>query len=86
MFNQTPLYKVGYTSAQQFRDFPMSGRPELFVALSVKYLLSDHDLAAAPGLVRVRDFGQLHLYRLADYGRWSSATPPAEPCWPASRC
>jgi len=66
VFNQTPLYKVGYTSAQQFRDFPMSGRPELFAALSVKYLLSDHDLPGTD-FVRVRDFGQLRLYRLAGY-------------------
>jgi hypothetical protein len=73
VFNQTPLYKVGYTSAQQFRDFPMSGRPELFQALSVKYLLADHE-PAAPGLVRLRDFGPLHLYRLAGYRERSPFT------------
>ena len=66
VFNDTLYYKIGYTPAQQFRDFPMSREPELFEALSVKYLLSEHS-EAAPDFQLVQDFGALHLYRFARY-------------------
>lgn len=66
LFNSTLYYKVGYTPAQQFRDFPMSREPELFEVLSVKYLLSDH-VEAEPDFQLVRDFGALHLYRFTRY-------------------
>jgi hypothetical protein len=66
VFNDTFMYKVGYTSAQQFRAFPMSGEPEVYRALLVKYVLSDHDLSH-PSLVLDRMFGALRLYRFLDY-------------------
>ena len=66
VFNNTLYYKLGYTPAQQFRSFPMSQEPELFAALSVKYLLSDHKVEK-PDFQLVRDFGALHLYRFARY-------------------
>jgi len=65
-FNDTLLYKVGYTSAQQFVRFPMSGEPELLEALSVKYVLSDRDLGG-PAYAREATFGPLRLYRFTRY-------------------
>jgi len=66
VFNDTPSYKVGYTPAQQFRSFPMSHESELYEALSIKYVLSDHPLAQ-PDFLFERDFGALTLYRFAKY-------------------
>jgi hypothetical protein len=66
IFNQTPLYKVGYTSTQIFRSFPMSTEPELLESLSVKYLLSDHEIGD-PNLVLERRFGQFWVYRSERY-------------------
>jgi hypothetical protein len=66
VFNQTMLYKVGYTSAQQFVRFPMSSEPELYQALSVKYLLSENETSDGR-FAPVRTFGQLHVYRFTGY-------------------
>jgi hypothetical protein len=66
VFNDTFMYKVGYTSAQQFRAFPMSGEPEVYRALLVKYVLSDHDISE-PRLALHRVFGGLRVYRFLDY-------------------
>jgi hypothetical protein len=66
IFNQTPIYKVGYTSTQIFRSFPMSTEPELLEALSVKYMVADSDVND-PSLVLERTFGQLRVYRFTRY-------------------
>lgn len=66
IFNHTPLYKIGYTPAQLFRSIPMSSEPDLLEVLSVKYLVSDHELAE-PSLVLDRRFGQLVVYRFMRY-------------------
>ena len=66
IFNQTPIYKVGYTSTQIFRSFPMSMEPELLEALSVKYMVADSDIKD-PSLVLDRTFGQLRVYRFTRY-------------------
>jgi hypothetical protein len=66
IFNQTPIYKVGYTSAQSFRSFPMTDEPDLLEALSVKYLVADSELAD-PSLVLDRTFGGLRVYRFERY-------------------
>jgi hypothetical protein len=66
VFNRSLLYKVGYTSAQQFRAFPMSDEPALLEALAVKYLVADHD-RTDPAFVPERTFGQLRVYRLSRY-------------------
>jgi len=66
IFNQTPMYKVGYTPRQPFVSFPMSTEPELLEALSVKYMVADSDLND-PSLVLERTFGQLRVYRFTRY-------------------
>ena len=76
VFNRTQLYKVGYTSAQQFRNFPMSADVPLLEALSVKFLVADHDLAN-PALVLEQTFGQLRVYRVASITRVTLSRSPA---------
>jgi hypothetical protein len=66
MFDGTLYYKVGYTPAQQFRNFPMSREPELLEALSVKYLVSDRTPPLAD-FVGERQFGKLGVYRFLRY-------------------
>jgi hypothetical protein len=62
VFDGGPIYKVGYTPAQQFNRFPMSGEPWLLEALSVKYVVADHPLAG-PDFTLERTFGVLLVYR-----------------------
>ncbi len=66
VFNQTPMYKVGYTPTQIFDKFPMTDEHELFEALSVKYVLSSYPLERAD-LTLERRFGKLWLYRFNSY-------------------
>ena len=66
VFNQTLLYKVGYTPTQIFRGLPMTAEPALYEALSVRYVLSDHSLPR-PDFVLERTFGQLQVYRFTRY-------------------
>jgi hypothetical protein len=66
MFDGTFYYKVGYTPAQQFRNFPMSREPELLEALSVKYLVSDR-APSGNDFVLERQFGKLGVYRFVRY-------------------
>jgi hypothetical protein len=66
VFNDTMAYKVGYTPAQEFRSFPMTDEPELYRAMCVKYVLSDHALPDAQ-FTSVATFGALTVYLFKDY-------------------
>jgi hypothetical protein len=66
VFNETFFYKVGYTSAQQFRSFPMSDEPDLLEALAVKYMVADHDYTDG-AFVLEQTMGQLRVYRFSRY-------------------
>jgi hypothetical protein len=66
VFDQTLIYKAGYTPAQIFDAFPMTGEPELYQELSVKYVVSA-GAANRPGLSFERRFGDLWVYRYDDY-------------------
>jgi hypothetical protein len=62
VFDGSLVYKVGYTPAQQFNRFPMSDEPALLEALSVKFLVSDHDIVGSDFTLD-RSFGSLRVYR-----------------------
>jgi hypothetical protein len=66
VFNNTMAYKVGYTPAQEFLNFPTTDEPELYRAMSVKYVVSDHALPASL-FTSVVTFGVLSVYRFNDY-------------------
>lgn len=66
VYNQTPIYKVGYTPAQIFNKFPMTDEPPLFQALSVKYVMSFYPLTRSD-LKLERRFGALYVYRHLNY-------------------
>ena len=66
VFNDTMAYKVGYTPAQEFRNFPMSSEPELYRAMCVKYVVSNHPLPA-PRFTSIATFGALTVYLFNDY-------------------
>lgn len=66
VFNETPVYKLGYTTSQIFNGVPMTDEPEVLEALSVKYVLSESELGN-PDLVFERKFGDLWLYRFSRY-------------------
>lgn len=62
VFNQTPMYKVGYTPAQIFKRLPSTDEDELLRALGVRYLLSSYRQERA-SLALERRFGSFFLYR-----------------------
>jgi hypothetical protein len=66
VFDDTFLYKVGYTPSQGFAGFPMHADPRLFRLLSVKYVVSDHALDD-PRFTLERMFGRLGFYRFGDF-------------------
>lgn len=66
VYDHAPMYKVGYTPTQIFDKFPNTDEPELFAALSVKYVVSPYPLERAD-LGFERRFGQLWLYHSNTY-------------------
>ena len=62
VFDQTFLYKVGYTPVQIFNRFPMSDEPAVLEALSVKFLVSNRRLNDA-NFEFERSFGEIHVHR-----------------------
>ncbi len=66
VFTQTPMYKVGIPPSQQFRSLPTTNESGLYQNLSVKWVLSDYELAGSD-FVPVSTFGALKLYRFAPY-------------------
>jgi len=65
-YNGLPMYKVGYTPTQIFDAFPVTDEPELFAALSIKYVLAGYPLERSD-LTFERRFGELWLYRCNSY-------------------
>lgn len=66
VFDDTLMYKVGYTPTQLFVGFPMYADARLFKQLSVKYVVSDHALPA-PLYALERRFGRLYFYRFTEF-------------------
>jgi hypothetical protein len=66
VFDNTLMYKVGYTPTQLFVGFPMYGDPRLFKELSVKYVVADHALSQTFYELE-RRFGKLYFYRFKDF-------------------
>jgi len=66
VYDHAPMYKVGYTPTQIFDKFPTTDEPELFQALSIKYVVSPYPLERAD-LGFERRFGQLWLYHSNTY-------------------
>ena len=66
VYDHAPMYKVGYTPTQIFDKVPTTDEPELFQALSIKYVVSPYPLERAD-LGFERRFGQLWLYHSNTY-------------------
>ena len=76
VFDNTFMYKVGYTPTQLFVGFPMYEDLRLYRELCVKYVVSDHPLDAQAYALEKR-FGKLSLYRFKDFdGKPFSFTGP----------
>lgn len=66
VFDDTPIYKVGYTPTQAFWAFPMYSDPRLFRAASVKYLVTDVK-PDTNEFRHLKQFGSLGLYAFNAY-------------------
>lgn len=66
VFDDTWIYKVGYTPSQAFREFPMEFDLPLFKKLMVKYVVSTRKLSRSQFLP-IETFGALHLYEMSQY-------------------
>ncbi|PID38890.1 MAG: hypothetical protein CSA65_01450 [Proteobacteria bacterium] len=64
-YNQTPMYKVGYTPAINFKHKPDTADPRLYKLLNVKYVVS---IGGQGGdLELVKRFGAIYVYRFKGY-------------------
>jgi hypothetical protein len=66
VFDNTFMYKVGYTPTQLFVGFPMYSDARLYRAACVKYVVSDHALDRS-AFTHLRDFGSLKLYSFNEF-------------------
>lgn len=66
VFDNTFMYKVGYTPTQLFVGFPMYSDARLFQQLSVKYVVADHELTKDSYELE-RRFGRLYFYRFKNF-------------------
>lgn len=66
VFDNTWIYKVGYTPTQTFVQFPMYFDDELFRKLMVKYVVSQRSLSKR-SFELMHHFGKLRLYRFLGY-------------------
>jgi hypothetical protein len=66
VFDQTLMYKVGYTPVQIFEKVPMTDETALLEQLSVKYVVSSYPLKL-PYMQEERRFGALRVYRFERY-------------------
>ncbi len=66
VYDQTLIYRIGETPSQIFNNLPMGDGPGILEAASVKYVVSDRDLAN-PKLAYERSFGGLRLYRFTGH-------------------
>lgn len=66
VFDDTWMYKIGYTPTQAFRAMPMQFGEVLFQKMMVKYVVSERNLDASH--YRLQGvFGRLKLYEFLDY-------------------
>lgn len=65
-FDDTLMYKIGYTPTQIFNKMPMTDETELLRALSVKYIVSSYPLKRADVQFE-RAFGSLRVYRFKKF-------------------
>lgn len=64
-YTKTPMYKVGYTPAINFKHKPDTADPRLYKLLNVKYVVS---IGAQGGkLELVKRFGAIYVYRFKNY-------------------
>lgn len=66
VFDQTLMYKIGYTPVQIFDRVPMTDETALLEQLSVKYVISSYPLKL-PHLSEERRFGTFRVYRFENY-------------------
>jgi hypothetical protein len=66
MYNETPMYKVGYTPTQLFDKVPRADGDELYEAMSVKYVVSTTRIRSRTLDLR-RRFGRLWVYEFNRY-------------------
>ncbi len=66
VFDDTWIYKVGYTPTQTFRQFPMYFDQTLFRKLMVKYVVSTRKLGSRD-IRHMGTFGKLHLHELKSF-------------------
>lgn len=65
VYNHTPMYKVGYTPAINFKFKPDTADPRLYKLLNVKYVVS---IGGQGGpLTLHKRFGSIYVYRFNDY-------------------
>jgi len=76
IYNQTPIYKVGYTPAKLYRHSPSVVGQGLYEAAGVKYVVS-REPQHRPWLTFERRFGTLKVYRFTRYRsrRWTLEGP-----------
>lgn len=66
VFDDSFIYKVGYTPTQAFWAFPMYSDPQLFRVASVKYLVTERE-PDPHAFQLVKQFGSLRLYSFNDF-------------------
>lgn len=66
VYNGRPGYKPGFTCCRIFGLIPEGHEPELYRALSVRYVVSQGP-ADAPGRTLLQQFGALHAYAFEDF-------------------
>jgi hypothetical protein len=66
VFDQTLLYKAGTTPTQIFKNLPRAPDPELYVALSVKYVVATAPLRD-PSFRLIERFGGLFVHEFTRY-------------------
>ena len=67
VFDQTPIYKIGYTPVQIFEKVPMTDETALLEQLSVKYVISGGYPLKRPDMKEERRFGAFRIYRFENY-------------------
>ncbi|MBK7830239.1 hypothetical protein [Nannocystis sp.] len=65
VYTHTPSYKQGFTPGDNFVHKPESGDPALLRRLGVRYLVSTSNMLPS-GATRLAQFGQIHVFALAD--------------------
>jgi hypothetical protein len=66
VYNKTPMYKVGYTPAINFKHKPDTADPRLYELLNVKYVVTIGGLGGSDYKLEKR-FGPISVYRFTRY-------------------